>query len=364
MNQKRKNIFFALLALLAPLMATAQFTETREIEKRFRVYPDTRIEITNKYGKIELNTWDRDSAVFQINIKVEDNKLQKLEKAIEDIDIDITDSRHFLIVRTKIGESLNPVEKEIRRFRETLMQSGGNTEINYTVWLPASNELKVENKFGDIIIGDHRGEIEINLSNGNLKAHDLAGTTRLDLNFADATINRIESARLNANYSDVYLKEAEKIRITGKSSEYEIIETGSLDADSRRDKFRIRRAHRIDANGSFTNFSISELTGQLALRAEYGNIEIDKVDSKFGNIYIESKSADIGINFDPKSNFGFEITHARAEVSFAPQISITGRETLDEKLNRIKVTGNFGSSAGEIKLLINADSGSIKIGSN
>lgn len=361
MNKTKYYTFFLLLFAFLPFYVFAQFTETREINKRFKVNPDTRIEISNKYGKVELNTWDKDSVVLNISIRVEDKKLSKLEKAIDDIDFEITDSQSFLVIKTLTGESQNQLEKEFQKFKETLFQTDGKSEINYTVWLPKTNNLKVDNKFGDVYIGDYLGEVEITLSNGNLKSHDFGGKTELNLSFADATVNEIKTGRLNCNYSEMYLKKAGNIRIVSKSTEYEINDVTDLDTDSRRDKFRIRKAGNVDAQGSFSNFRINELTDRITLRAEYGDIEIEKISTDFSNVFIESKSADIDLYFNKNSAFKFEITQTKAETSFSPELKIENEETLDEKEKKIKLTGNFGDASDNVKLLINATSGEMNI---
>jgi len=366
MNKIQNNIILLLLFTFAalPFYTSAQFTETKEINKRFKVNMDTRIELTNKYGKVEINTWDKDSVILNISIRVEDKKLSKLEKAIDDIDFDITDSQHFLIIRTKIGENQGSLEKEFNRFKETLLQSDGKTEVNLVVWMPKTNELKVENKFGDIFIGDYLGDVDINLSNGNLKSHNFGGKSDLTLNFADATVNEIKSGRLDCNYSEVYIKKADNVRIISKSTDFEINEVKKLDTDSRRDKFRIRQAETLEAKGSFTNFRINELTDRITLRAEYGDIQIEKIATDFSTIFIESKSADIDLYFNQASKFKFEITNTKSGTNYSREMQIEKEETLDEKEKKIKQTGNFGGKSENVKLLINATSGEINVRTN
>jgi hypothetical protein len=264
-----------------------------------------------------------------------------------------------------VGENKTGLEKEILRFKETLLQSDGNMEINYSVWLPKKNELKVENKFGDIFIGDFAGHAEIDLSNGNLKSHDFEGRLDLTLNFADATINQMKSGRLNCNYSDLYIKKAESLRITSKSTTFEILELKELDADSRRDKFRIRLVDLVEAKGSFSNFRLNELTDRISLRSEYGDLDIEKTALDFSNIFIESKSTDINLYFMPESKFGFEITHSKAEVDLCREMKIEEEKQMDEKEGKMKVTGFFGKKVqNNTKLFINATSGEINILSN
>jgi hypothetical protein len=350
------------VSFLLPQQAMAQFADSKEIKKEFKVTPETRIEISNKYGKVELNTWDKDSVIIEIKIKVEEKKLSKLEKSMEEIDFDFTNSQHFLVARTTVGENRSPLEKELLKFKETLLQSDGNVEINYKVWLPKANNLRVENKFGDIFIDDYSGEVEIDLSNGNLKSHDFTGKTNITLNFADATINNINTGRLDCNYSDLYIREAGSLQIKSKSSTFEILEINEMDADSRRDKFRVRLADLVDAQGSFSNFRFNELTDRLTLRAEYGDLDIEKTAPDFSNIYIESKSTDINLYFKSDSNFGFEITHTKSEVDLCRETTIDEEKVLDEKENKVQLLGSFGKKTKDnIKLFINATSGEINV---
>jgi hypothetical protein len=361
MNKVKIVIAALLLIVSIPAAVWAQFTETKSVNRRFKVSPETRIEIANKYGKIKINTWNKDSVILDIKVRVEDKKLSKLEKTISGIDFDITNNSHFLIVRTKVGETSSNLEKEVQNLKETLMLTDSKIEIDYTIWIPASNQLKVENKFGDIFIDDYSGEIEISLSNGNLKSHNFEGKAKLTLSFADATINQVKTAQFNCNYSDVYLKKAEKLIIVSKSTEFDIVEVSDLDIDSRRDKFRIQQNTKLVARSSFTNFRVSEITDYINIKAEYGDVDIQKVGPEFRTVYLESKSTDINLGFSETSEFGFEITGTKTQTGFTPGMDIKKTETLDEKEKKVKVTGNFGKNLKTAKLTINAVSGSVNI---
>jgi hypothetical protein len=361
MNKLKIIVFGGIIVFMIPLFAVAQFTETKQINKRFKVTPETRIEITNKYGKIKINTWDKDSIIFDIKIKVEDKKLSKLEKALDEVDFDFINSQHFVIVRTKVGENRSGIEKEIVNFKESVFQSDSKMDIDYTVWMPKTNQLKVENKFGDVYIDDYLGDIEIILSNGNLKSHDFEGKANLKLSFADATINQMKAGRLDCNYSEIYIKKADKIQIASKSSEFEIIEIKDLNIDSRRDKFRIQMIDNLDARGSFTNYRITELTDNLNIKTEYGDLDIEKVAPDYKSIYIESKSTDMNLYFNEKSEFGFDITHTKSQTNFCRKMNVKKEEILDEKEKKIQLTGNFGNDTKATKLFINASGGGINI---
>lgn len=362
MKKLKLHALHCFLLIIFSFSASSQFTETREFSRKFKVTPETRIEISNKYGKIDLNTWEKDSVVINVSIKIEERKLSKLEQTLNDIDFDFTFSDYFLIARTRIGTGRSPLENEIMKLKETVFQSGSNLEINLNVWLPGKNNLKVENKFGDIFIDDYLGETEISLSNGNLKANDFKGKVNLLLNFADASINSFSQGRIDSNYSDIFLKSAGSVRVTSKSTTWEILEIKNLNADSRRDKFRIRMANTIDGKGSFTSFRLNELIDKMNVRSEYGDLDIEKINQGFSTIFIESKSTDINLYFNPESAFRFDITHTKSEIDFCSEMKIEAQNILEEKDKKTQIKGYYGKKATlKEKLFINSVAGQINV---
>lgn len=360
----RKSFIQKLLvttACLLPALAQAQFSETREVIRSFSVNPNTQVELINKYGKVDIKNWEKDSVRFEIKIRVEEKKLSKLEESIRGIDFDFTSSEHYLIVRTKVDQNQGGLAKEIQRFKETLLSSDGNIQVDYTVWMPNTNSLKLENKFGDIYMGDFQGDVWIDLSNGNLKAYDFKGNLDLTLNFADATINSIGRGRLDCNFSKLYVKSAESLRVVSKSTEFEFDELKDLNAQSRRDRFRIRMADLIDAQGSFSNFRVRELSDRINIRSEYGDVEVESVAPDFGSIIIQSKSTDISLYFERDSKFNFEINHSKADLSLGTEVNVV-EEILTDDGKTTSLTGNLGgASQGAAKVSITADSGQISI---
>ena len=118
MNKIRIVIAAFLLIVALPTAVWAQFTETKSVNRRFKISPETRVEIANKYGKIKINTWNKDSVIFDIKVRVEDKKLSKLEKTISGIDFEVTSNSHFLIVRTKVGETSSTLGKEMQNLKD------------------------------------------------------------------------------------------------------------------------------------------------------------------------------------------------------------------------------------------------------
>jgi hypothetical protein len=347
--------------LLSFLMGFAQFTETREFTKRFKIQPETRIDITNKYGKVELNTWDKDSVVIQFKMEINEKKPIKLEKTLDNLDFDISNSQQYLIIKTLVDKNRSQIESEFLKFKETILQTNGSIRIDLMVWLPGDHELRVENKFGDIVMGDYRGETQLILSNGKLKCGDLPVKSSLNLNFADATINNLPNARIISNYSDIQIRNSGVLRLETKSSTLEILNSTDLSIDSRRDKYRIRLADKLDAYGNFSHFTVSDLKNKASFRMSYGSLELEKVQTGFSNIYIDSRSTDLNLYFNPESKFNFQITETKTDMKLGRELKVDEKDVLDAKENKIRHTGYFGKKMKDDQLIINAIGGETNI---
>lgn len=347
--------------LLICFSANAQFTETREFVRRFKIQPETRIDITNKYGKVELNTWKKDSVVINFRMEINEKKPIKLEKTLDNLDFDISNSQHYLIVKTMVDKNRSQIESEFLKFKETILQTNGSIRIDLVVWLPEDHELRLENKFGDIIMGDFQGETQIILSNGKLKCGDLLKKASLNLSFADATINNLMNARIVSNYSDIQLRNSGTLRLETKSSTLEILNSSDLSIDSRRDKYRIRIADKLDAYGNFSHFIVSDLKDKASMRLSYGSLDMEKIQTDFSSIYIDSRSTDLNLYFNPEAKFNFQITETKTDLKLGHELKVEDKEVLDSKENKVRHTGYFGKKMKEDQLIINAVGGETNV---
>lgn len=352
----RKTVPAGIFVLLC-FAVQAQVTQTRDFTKRYKIQPETRIDITNKYGRIELNNWDKDSVVVKVKMQITQKNASKMEKTLDAFDLDVTNSPYFLVIKTQVDKNKSQLETELQKFKETMLQTNGSVSIDMSVWMPNNRELRLENKFGDIVMGDYTGETQITLSNGKLRMGDMTKNATLNLNFADATIDNLPNARILSNYSEIQVKNAGTLRFESKSSTIEVMNSQSLNIDSRRDKFRIRLADKVDATGNFTQFRITELKEKANFRMSFGSLELEKVLSTFNNIFIDARSADLNLYFSPESKFNFQIIETKTDLSLDPEMKTEQKETLDPKESKVRHAGYFGKKMKDDQLIINAVGG-------
>ncbi len=222
-------------------LAGQTFENSRTLRKAYRIAPNVEVQVTNKYGDIHLVPWEKDSVVFEIDFSVTSNKQSKVDKIFDYVDFDFKETAYYVIAQT-VFEGQNNIWSEMADVASTIFSSGTNTRIDYTVYFPAGNDVRIENKFGNIYTTDHTGKVDITLSNGDLKGHTFSGPTRLKLDFGNATIDNIVNANISLSYAEFNLDKAGEINFETRSSKLYLNTCEILHLDSKRDRYYIKSA--------------------------------------------------------------------------------------------------------------------------
>ena len=74
-------LLLALLVSVAHIGVAAEFTKT--IKKEFDITSDGTTSITNKYGKVEIKTWDRNRVKVDVTIVVKASSESKAQEVFD-----------------------------------------------------------------------------------------------------------------------------------------------------------------------------------------------------------------------------------------------------------------------------------------
>ena len=80
-----RHLFLWVLMLGATLASAQNLTDSRSVSKSFPASRETTLEVANKYGKIQLVTWDKDSVAVDVDIHLTESSTSKLKKLKEDV---------------------------------------------------------------------------------------------------------------------------------------------------------------------------------------------------------------------------------------------------------------------------------------
>lgn len=339
MNYKRLLFLWLIIVMFSGGARAQMYAD--HIVKNFKISERSSVEVYNKYGKVHVRTWDKDSVRFEVDLRVQASSSDKLKKLKNQINFDFTSTNYYIVAKTDFTKSGGIFSD----FFETIVPSN-NVIINYTVYLPKNATLKVDNKFGDVYIDDFEGNLGLVLSNGNLKGNNLIGNTSIKLTTGHGVINKIEKGKLDISYSEIELKEAGKINIDSRHSEIIINKGKNIKVHSKSDKYDIKEINKISGEGNFTKLSIEKLFEEIVFSNKYYGIAIESVSSKFSFINIESEYTDLDIVFEKGVSYNLDITHHEdAHLMYPTSFSKLETKEIDSD-NRLKLTyGPVGAGA-------------------
>jgi hypothetical protein len=355
------TVMIGLLVFVSALGAYAQVSESKKITKGFNVEKSTIIDINNKYGDITIETWDKDSVMVYIDYTVTEKNYERLKRRNEQIGFELSRSGHYIVVNTIVSSSKNMLLGELSKLKESIGMAESQVQINIKVKLPDNLDLRIKNKFGNVFIGDFKGDLTIDMANGRLKAHDLTGYVNLKISFGDAIINSIDSGHLEIYYSEMNLGTARKLRVTSKTSNITITEVNQLLANSSRDDYRIRMIAEFETQANWTDFSITEFRSKSDIRMNYGDLTIERIRPSIDKIIIDARSTKINLFFDKEIDVNFEIV-TNKDMVLPNDASIDKSELINDKDKIMRYLGRTGNiEVGKPKLILNTSQADIKI---
>lgn len=346
MRNYNKWLFILAITLFSITEAFSQsFSESKTYVHQFPLTPKTTVEISNKYGKVQLLTWNNDSVRIDIDFYIASTSQTRLTKLRNSINFDFTNSGSYVVVKTIFGNSQTKMIDEIKDFAEAIVSGSNEVRIDYTVRIPANQTVKVTNKYGDIYADDLTGDVQLNLSNGDLKANDMKGNLNLFHSFGNAFINNINKGRISAEYADLNIRAAQNITFETKSSKIRLDNGNMIKLQSRRDDITIDNATRITGDGYFSNIRSQNISEELSLSGKFGKIAVDNFSKNFSFVNITSEYTDIDLYFERGSGFDFDITYNKDVLLRLPkEVEKTEEKLLSSETGQMVMYGKVGSS--------------------
>lgn len=336
--------FFTLVFCGITLQTVAQESQHSETEKKvtnsFYIEPNGEFRIDNKYGFVQCNTWEKDSIKVFTEIEVLSKEAEESEKLMNSIDFQFTNTSNLVFVETEINSDK---KKFIQNYlREINVFDNTKIMVNHTVWLPASVDLNIKNKFGDVLLEEHSGRNTIELNHGNLRFEKFTQKCNLDLSFGKLIGRSIEDGSIDLKNVEVKLKKVNSVNLKSSGSQVEIDDIETLNINSVRDDFSIEKIQSLKGSSKFSDIEIEELSGLIELAMENGDLEIEEIN-EFSLIDIGQKSSHIDVNISDTS-FTLNAELERTDLSVPRSVSNVSKTMIDEKMEHRKVSLNYGDS--------------------
>src|SRR6478752_4171655 len=148
-----------LLVLLSVLVMNASagdalIEKTKNYTKTYPLSGNDRVKLENQFGELRVQTWNRNEVKVDVVITGRSGTEERAQQIIENIEIKDGKSGGDVWFKTDIDNHNNHSNKK-NNYKDE-----GFT-INYLVSLPSSAALDASNSFGQMIIPDYGGAIEL-----------------------------------------------------------------------------------------------------------------------------------------------------------------------------------------------------------
>ena len=241
---------------------------TKSINKEFSIAEDGLTTLSNKYGKINIETWDKDKVKIEVEIIVRASSESKAEEAFDRISIDFNNTATMVSAETQIASNSKSWGSKNYDF-----------EINYNVVLPDNNELDIDNKYGDVAISDMDGKVDLNLKYGNFLIEAVGEESVIYLGYGNGRLGKSSSLDVELAYSKLDVKNTGTFEIESKYSQVKVEEAESIISFSKYDTYRLGTIQSLKNQGKYDNFEIDYLR-DLTILSKYTEIEVNQVADK------------------------------------------------------------------------------------
>ncbi|MBI5915946.1 MAG: hypothetical protein HY842_11250 [Bacteroidetes bacterium] len=343
-----------------------EFTKT--IKKEFPLHATGTVNLVNKYGKIDVKTWDRDRAKIDVTIVVKAGSESEAQNVFDRIQIDFTNDDAFVKAETVI---------ESNKSSWWSWGSNDHTEfqINYQVFMPANASLDLSNKYGDATVAPLTGKAKVDVKYGNFRLEGVGGDLTVELGYGNGTVVKARDASVNVSYSKLNFADVRDIALTSKYSKLTVDNGANLKAESRYDEFNLTKVERLNcqsrygnmdigsaesvvAVAQYTDYKIDQLKDNGDFDLQYGGLRIEHVSKGFSKINLVGKYSDFKLAVEDGASYTLDAATNYAGIAYPSGLNVTYEK---DKGTSHEVKGHAGTQNARSAIRASLNYGGLKV---
>ncbi|TRZ76210.1 MAG: hypothetical protein D4R97_01125 [Bacteroidetes bacterium] len=336
-----------LIIILFPGRASAHDDYTKVIKKEYTVNPDAQLILENKFGQIHCNNWDKNLVSIEIRITVTAPSQEKATKLLDLVNIVSDGTPSNVQVRTVFGKE----------------GFSGNSKVNvdYTVNMPATVNLNLTNKFGDVFLNDLSGKGNFNIAYGNMEINKLMNSDNvIDIKFGKGDIQYITGAMVSLKYSEMKVEYAGSLFVDSKFSNLEGGKIISLSLGFEGGKVDVDNSSAVTGKSKFSDLSFSHIDKKVDLDIQYGNCDVDQLAADFSLVSVRNKYGDVSVNIPAGTSYTLD-----ADLKFCDLDFPEDQATFTQKIFT-NTSKSFKATVGkkpnpEAKVIVRSEFGNVSL---
>ena len=299
----------------------------KNYSKSYSVNSNDKLALDNKYGRVNINTWNKNEIKVDVQIKASASDDETARKLIDAISISDSKDGNTVSFRTNFGTGNSSIWNLFNN-----MNDRHRAEVNYTVYMPSTMSLDLRNRYGSTSLPDLSGRVTINNAYGSLVARALTNSSNeFNFHYCEVNIEEVKGCDLNLSY-------------------------GSL---------KLGTVGRLEANVNYAPIDIEKLNNSGTINAKYGGgVKIGEISKALKNLDIDTKYSSVNIGLKGDESFDFDVTVKYGSFNFDDnRLKITGKSPDDSR--GYHPTKNYkgyaGNSNSNNKISINTTYQSVKL---
>lgn len=359
-----KSIYkITFLFLLVPFLTSANIDgkkeeKTKKINKEYSVNANAKVAIDNRYGDLNVVTWNKNKVEIEVTITVKGNDLDAIEEKLESIDIDFEGSASFVSAKT--------IFEKGQKSSWSFWKKNNNLsyKIDYKVKIPNTNTVDLNNDYGSIYLGNLAGKANINCDYGKIIVGELsANNNNINLDYcSSSTIDFMKSGNINVDYSKITVEKAENLNVNEDYSTIKIVKTENIQFNADYGSITIDEAVNVNGNSDYASMRLGTIYKNLEIDTDYGGLSVQRLVRGFESVIIDGQYAGIKIGVDEDAVFDFEMDLQYAsfrydddKIEFAKKISKNSKKYYE---------GKFGNGSSNSIIKIRSQYGGVSIKEN
>ncbi len=341
---------------------------TKTIKKEFTLNTNSTVNLVNKYGKIDVKTWDKSRAKIDVTIVVQAGSESQAQKVFDRIRIDFANDDSFVkaetIIQSNKGSWFDWGSSDRTEF-----------QINYQVYMPASASLDLSNRYGDSQVAPLSNKVKVDVKYGNFRLEGVGTGLTLNLDYGNGTVVKSGDATVNVSYSKLNFNDVRNVSLISKYSKLTVDNGANLSAESRYDEFDLVKvenlectskygnmtvgsAESISATGQYTDIKVDRLRDNGNFDLQYGGLRIEHVSKGFSKINLVGKYSDFKIGVDDGASYTLDASASFAGIAYPDGLVVTYEK---EKGTSHEVKGHAGTQNARSAIRASLNYGGLKV---
>ena len=201
--KKRFSLFILLTGAFISLHAQEEKKQEYKRQEHFRerniskTYPASgnALVINNSFGDVTVTTGGSEIKV-DIHIEASSSNKEHADKIFENLDVADSKDGNTVKFKTSTNKNNKGDNYNCKNCNSSMM-------ISYKVQLPAGTPLTIENSFGDIILPDYNGPVNLTSKFGDLQTGALSKAEKIQSEFGGVNIKEVTNLNSSFKFSTV-----------------------------------------------------------------------------------------------------------------------------------------------------------------